>query len=219
MSMGIAGSINEPIGQRVAKYYDRVIHDFGPTAQGVNWKDSRGQIERLGALDLLRDESVRSICDFGCGYGAYAELLKSSSFSGDYVGVDVSRAMIEIARSMHEANPEYRFSVASTPEPADVVIASGTFNVIPGGVEASWSTWVVRGICAMWDAARRGIAFNLLLPPSAPYALRADLFWASPDDVVGLLRLLGAEVHWHQTPTLHEATYFARRRTPLEEAA
>ena len=46
-------------------------------------------------IDIFRQNGVRSVCDAGCGYGAYALALASNGFS--VTALDVSETAVEIA--------------------------------------------------------------------------------------------------------------------------
>jgi SAM-dependent methyltransferase len=106
-----------------------------------------------------------SVCDLGCGYGAYLDHLHAAGWQGEYAGIDVTPGMVTAARSSH---PGVRFEVGSLPVPADAVVASGIFNVRFLDDE-SWRTHVRRTIEAMVDAARVGVAFNVLSRAVSPH--------------------------------------------------
>ncbi|MGD9737860.1 MAG: trans-aconitate 2-methyltransferase [Bauldia sp.] len=78
-------------------------------------------------LPLLRSlpawREARRVIDAGCGNGYYLSRVASFFPEKDYVGVDISKELIEAAR---EAHPEHAFAAgdffAADMEPADVVI-------------------------------------------------------------------------------------------------
>lgn len=195
-----------------AAYYESAFSQHGATPLGVDWSSAQGQAARFEALDGLWDPRRGGIlCDFGCGYGAYATHLLTSDFRGGYVGVDLSMSMISYARANLVLPPGWQFTVGSAPVACDYVVASGTFNVITEGGRNSWRDYVWSMIHMMFCAARSSFAFNLLLEPTVPYADREDLFWARPDEVVNHLKDLNCDVQVIQGYGLHEATYIARK--------
>ena len=119
------------------------------------------RFERLDRLVL----GVGSVCDLGCGYGAYLDHLRAAGWEGDYVGVDLTPGMVDAAQARH---PGVRFEVGSAPMAAEAVVASGIFNVRFGD-DASWTALVRRTIDAMWAACSVGIAFNLLSRAVSPH--------------------------------------------------
>jgi SAM-dependent methyltransferase len=141
----------------VAAHFDRLVREHGATARGADYRDESSQLRRFRRFDDLA-LGVGSICDLGCGYAAYLDHLRTRGYTGSYVGVDVSPAMVEAARAVH---PDADVRVGSDPVAADLVVAFGTFNV-RGGPDDVWSAYVERSLRAMWDAATVAIAFDVL---------------------------------------------------------
>jgi len=196
--------------QTTLDYYDRAFSEFGPTARGVDWSEEDGQEARFLALDgIFESMDAGSVCDFGCGYGAYASHLLARRFGGVYVGVDLSERMIQHAREVQYDPARFTFAVGQAPEPADYVVASGIFNVMTAGTRAAWAEHAWDLIGQMIEAASVGIAFNMLLEPTAPYRDRPELFWQRPPDVEASLRSLGCDVQVVGGYGLHEVTYLA----------
>ena len=197
--------------EEVDKYYSACFQNAGASAAGVDWSSERSQRDRFAAIDQARSDRVVTICDFGCGYGAYAAWLNEAGFTGSYTGVDLSSSMITFAQGCGLDHGRYHFRVGNAPIPADLICASGTFNVDPMGDIHSWQAWVVTAIQQMWELVGQSLAFNLLLPPSPPYATREDLYTSPPEEVIALLHTLSPHVKAFKTPGLHEMTYIVRR--------
>jgi SAM-dependent methyltransferase len=164
---------------RVAEHFERLLREHGPTSRGTDYRDDGSQLRRFRrADDLVRN--VESVCDLGCGYGAYVDHLRSIGFDGEYIGVDVTPTMVDAARALH---PEIDVRVGSDPVPAAVVVAFGTFNV-RGADDEEWSQYVRRSLTAMWDAADVGIAFDVLTKAVSPHVFAVDedvvLAWLAP---------------------------------------
>lgn len=167
----------------VPEHYERLLAEHGDTPRGADYRDEASQVLRFRRLDrLVLGHDVGSVCDLGCGYGAYLDHLEAAAWSGSYVGVDVTPGMIDRARTRH---PDVRFEVGTAPVAADAVVASGIFNVRFGSDEA-WEALVRRTIEVMWDAAEIGIAFNLL---SATVV--TNRYTVEPDVLAGWLGALG----------------------------
>lgn len=196
------------------QYYTECFREFGANARGVDWSTEDGQELRFNQLDQIWIGTPQaSICDFGCGYGAYLQHLKASGHKGNYVGIDISKEMIECAQRSVHAEPSASFAVAHEPQPSDFIVASGTFNVIPIGTRRDWDAYVWQVIECMRDRARLGFAFNLILPPTSPRLSRETLFWASPTVVSQKLERMNLSVLMSRDYGLHEATYLAARKT------
>ena len=77
-----------------ARYYDLLYRD----------KDYRAEAAYLGSMIREFHGDAATILDLGCGTGIHAALLREAGY--ELVGVDVSEAMLERARS---ENPELTF--------------------------------------------------------------------------------------------------------------
>lgn len=191
-------------------YYTATFQKFGPSARGVDWSTEEGQELRFRQLDAVWVNAPdSSICDFGCGYGAYAQHLARAGHQGEYLGVDVSEDMVRYAQQTWGNRPQVAFVVGHCPVVADIVIASGTFNVIAAGQRRDWERYVWRMIHDICGKSRVGFAFNLIREPTSQRFFRESLFWASPTEVLQRLTAMNLDVTVLQDYGLHEATYLA----------
>jgi SAM-dependent methyltransferase len=187
----------------VRAHFERVLAAHGPTAEGMDFRDSASQLHRFERLvPVILDGA--SVCDLGCGVGALAVRLREVGYRGAYTGVDLVPASIDLARV---ALPDERFEVGTDPVPADVVVASGIFNVRGDIGDGEWAAHVRRTIESMWAVARIAIAFDMLSRTVSThlFSVRADelLSW------VGALE--SAEVTLEEDVGLAELTVVARR--------
>ena len=180
----------------VARYYRRALATHGPNHRGVDWSSRDSQELRFATLLEGVDWSdAPSLLDFGCGCGALAAYLDGLGVRCDYTGYDIAPEMVHTARRIVGERADRRFtSDLATLEPADLVVASGIFNVkldIPAG---DWQRYVDETIAALGDLSRRRLAFNLLPPASSPQLARADLHYADRAAVAELCATtLGAD--------------------------
>lgn len=175
----------QPSLEPVRAHYEARLTQFGATAKGVDWRDDETQERRFRQFDRLCIRGdVRSVCDLGCGFGAFLVHLRTHGFTGEYSGVDVSPEMISAATTQHEADQSASFSVGDTPTDADVVVASGTFNVALAANRTDWDRYVWHTIEAMWARARVGIGFNLLSMRSDRDRRADHLFYSEPDHML-----------------------------------
>lgn len=151
---------------------------------GVDWSCLATQ--RLRFVQLLRicpfDEPL-SLNDLGCGYGALAAFL-AERYPGagiDYLGIDMSRAMVQRARRRHRGDPAKRFTVGrACPRQADYTVASGIMNVTLGHPVPLWKGFVRSMLCDMHRSSRRGFAVNFLEAPT-PGAPPDQLYCPRPE--------------------------------------
>lgn len=150
----------------VDAYYSATVAAFGATPRGVDWTCAATQ--QLRFVQLLRHcdkTSAASINDLGCGYGALLAFCRERApgWRLDYLGVDVSSAMVRAARSHWRGEPEVRFVHGTRcPRVADYSIASGIFNVCGSIERDDWEAYVRTTLCELRRASRRGFAVNFM---------------------------------------------------------
>jgi SAM-dependent methyltransferase len=166
----------------VVAHYEARLREFGPTAQGMDWKDEASQSLRFRTLCAGFDLAGRRILEVGAGAGHLYDYLRAHGIEADYTGLDASAEMVAAARARH---PDVRFecgdlSAGTTDgdEAFDVVLCSGVFHVKLDAPEAEWETFVHGMLRAMYARCREGIGFNLM---SDQVDYRSpDLFYADP---------------------------------------
>ncbi len=179
----------------VRGYYENAVATHPPSSPlAVDWASVEAQSSRLAVLlDATAAMSPGSVCDLGCGVGALLALIRSRGHRWLYTGVDVAPAMIERAtRAVVDSAAE--FVVGGEPTPADVVVASGIFNVRPGLSDEAWQGHVDATLIMMLRAATVGVVANFLPPPSAGWETEPHLYHESPARVSALFRDHGCDV-------------------------
>ena len=98
-----------------------------------------------------------------------------------YCGYDVSKAMVEAARSMPRRKPRPASSSAKAGlRRRDYAVASGLFNVKLDVSETEWLEHVDSIIGLLHRTSRRGFAFNCLTSYSDAERKRPDLYYGDP---------------------------------------
>jgi SAM-dependent methyltransferase len=153
----------------VEAYYSARVAKHGATPLGVDWSCWATQNLRFVQLLKLCDFSGPFVLnDIGCGYGALAAYLamRHPAAEIDYLGVDLSQAMVRRARRRF-AGPGRRFAVAtSSPRVADYSVASGVMNVTLGHPREVWEDVVATILRDMRRASRRGFSINFKDAPA-----------------------------------------------------
>jgi SAM-dependent methyltransferase len=170
--------------QQVEEYYTAKVVEHGPTARGVDWNSEASHQLRFQQLlrVLERDCGPFSLNDIGCGFGALAEYLHvRGSVPFQYHGVDLSPAMIRLARERYGHLANCRFSQLSTALTiAHYTVASGIFNVKLTTDPEEWRTYMLDTIEQMSRLSVRGFSFNVLTSYADPERMRPDLYYADP---------------------------------------
>ena len=163
------------------RYYTAKFADHGATARGVDWNSEQSQQLRFEQLlKVVPDASQRfSLIDYGCGYGALLDFMRSRGMVGEYVGFDLSAPMIEHAAAEHPQSGRFT-SEESDVEPADYSVASGLMNVKQSEPEDAWREYCLEVIARRASLSTRGFAFNMLTSYSDPDRRRPDLYYGDP---------------------------------------
>jgi SAM-dependent methyltransferase len=185
----------------------------------VDWPSGADLATRFGVmLELLAEAGERpELLDVGCGPGLMLDYLSATDNIArvQYRGIDLSSAMVELARTRW---PRHEFScrdIVAAPLPeqsVDVVIMNG---VLTERVSLDIETMTLLAqslIAAAFRVARVGIAFNVM--NAHVDWQRDDLFHWPFDALAGFLRReVSPNYMLRADYGLHEYTCIVRRRS------
>ena len=174
---------------KVGRYYTDKVLEHGPSARGVDWNGTESQMLRFAQLAKLFDDprpgmaqpGPFSVLDYGCGYGAFIELLDAGGWEADFHGFDISEEMVRQARARFGDRPNTRFFTDEAEiEPVDYVVSSGLFNVRQDVDAEAWERYVFDTLVRFARLSRRGFAFNVLTSYSDADRMRDTLYYPNP---------------------------------------
>lgn len=186
----------------VAKYYTGKLAVHGEGPRGVDWNSEESQFLRFEQLcKVINLTGACSVNDLGCGYGALYDILAKRSDACDYLGIDVSDAMVQAAAQRYCAHPNARFIVASEADRvADYGVASGIFNVRLGRSDAEWQSYAEATLDELDRTSSKGFSFNCLTSYSDAEKMRPDLYYANPSALFDLCK----RRYSHNVALLHD---------------
>jgi SAM-dependent methyltransferase len=199
----------------VEAYYTGKLIEYGACPLGVDWPCQATQWLRfVQLLKLCAFDTEFSLNDLGCGYGELAAFLhrRYPQANIDYLGIDLSSAMIKRARRRHRGEPTTRFAVGRTCQrQADYSVASGIMNVMLGHPLPLWEEFLRGILVGMHRGSRRGFAVNFC--SSRRPDLRPDeLYCSDPDPWVKFCEVeLDCSVEIVRDYGLGEYTLLVRR--------
>jgi SAM-dependent methyltransferase len=202
----------------VEAYYGVRVAKHGATPRGVDWSCQATQNLRFVQLLKLCDFSAPfTLNDVGCGYGALCGFLaeRHGESSIDYLGIDLSRAMISRARRRF-SRPDIRFAVGkASPRLADYSVASGIMNVNVGYSRAVWEDFVAVMLRDMRRTSRRGFSVNFIGASigaeTSADPLAASLYRTTPQRWIGYCEdELGCSVETIDNYGMREFTLLVR---------
>ena len=173
----------------IEAYYTAKVVKFGATPLGVDWSCLPTQELRFVQLLKLCDfRSAFSINDLGCGYGALLPYLerRHAGCPIDYVGVDLSQAMLRRARRLWRGRSNVSFVHGhASPRLADYSVASGIFNVQTNQPRDAWERFVAETLDQLHRTSRRGFSVNFMKAPAAGTPDRKGLYSTEPERWAG----------------------------------
>lgn len=138
--------------------YKKSLAEHGESPRALLWVSYR--VAAIRYKELVTDIAVegRSILDAGCGMGDLLPFLYAKSTNFRYLGVDVNKDFIEIAKKRYEGH-EFKVADPFTQKIGrfDVVVSSGTMN---GNVD-SWLEKRKNAIAHLFGLANETLAFNM----------------------------------------------------------
>lgn len=168
--------------QKIEEYQEQ-LRKHGATAQAFKWISPESMHLRHQQLLADIDLQEKRILDVGCGFGDIIPFIRQKSTRFSYLGVDMVRQIIEIARQQH---PGFSFLVRNyfedpMDESFDWVISSGTLNSQFGDA----IRFRKRAIQTMFGHAVVGVAFNMAgSHPPPPSKSESSIFYADSLEVV-----------------------------------
>ena len=91
-------------------FYDARVNSYGLSPSSVGWKDFAQQKLRFDILTSEIDLNRKKIVDIGCGFGDLANyFISKGTILQEYIGVEVSKKMLEIAKEVQGDKKVQRF--------------------------------------------------------------------------------------------------------------
>jgi SAM-dependent methyltransferase len=174
----------DDVYRSVEGYYTAKVTEHGAVPLGVDWSCQATQWLRFVQLmKICRFDNPFSLNDLGCGYGELATFLRQRypEASVDYLGTDLSVAMVRRARRRHRGDRSTRFAVGRTcGREADYSVASGLMNVQLGFSIPLWEGFVRNILLDMHRNSLRGFAVNFCAS-RRPDLRPEELYCSEPD--------------------------------------
>lgn len=166
----------------VNEYYSKKVRVHGDNHLGVDWNSTESQELRFDQLTkVFGQKKELSVLDFGCGYGHLFGYLRKRRFKCSYIGVDISRDMLDVARSRFGEGPNRKFTLPKQRLPrVDYCVASGVFNVRLKTTSTAWKKYILATLDRFDHCSSKGFAFNCLTMYSDREYMRPYLYYADP---------------------------------------
>lgn len=164
-------------------FYQNNLDQFGPSAQGVGWKNNEAQSIRFQQLAKVFNRPTFSLNDLGCGVGDFVSFAGKKMSGCVYRGYDIMDEMVTEAKRKYGHVEDVDFYLIKRPEDmvsADYTIASGIFNIRFKKDDDSWLQYILQTLCTMDSKSSAGFAFNILTKYSDKEFMKDELYYADP---------------------------------------
>jgi len=152
---------------QVRDLYSSNLQEKGIGPNSVGWRDEATQqlrFRKLAHVIVPDGDTPFTYNDLGCGYGAMFPFLRDEAGAplDLYRGYDISREMLDAARTF-AADPRVELvEGARLDKKADYSFVSGTFNVRFRATDEEWLAYILEMLANAAEFSTRGFAFNLL---------------------------------------------------------
>jgi len=161
--------------EKIAEYFEGLLEKHGDHYLSLDWKSKESQLARFAVLlDIISYSEKKerfSILDVGCGLAHFYEFLEDlkliDSLGISYMGIDISRKIIEFAKNKF---PKIDLQVVDLindkfDKKFDYVMSSGIFNIRMADIELHKES-VRKMISRMFNICNHGASINFLAKSS-----------------------------------------------------
>ncbi len=151
--------------QLIHHYYEDKLRAYGPTAQGMDWKNTDTQYLRFeNIIKYIDFSNVPSILDVGCGAAELNNMLKTRSLNCVYHGLDLVQNMVDAVNTRFGEGTAFQGNLLEMEMVGkyDYVVASGTFNAKLNNDEDDWRIFFFKNLEMMFKCCNRAIIFNCM---------------------------------------------------------
>ena len=182
-------------------FYTAAIKKHGLSSRGVHWNSKHSQETRFDVLLSFIEEENFSLVDAGCGFGDLHTYLQDKKLLvKPYIGLDLSPAMVEIAKEKTGCDILEKDICRDALPEADYYVCSGAMNILN-----RFDTYLFISNC--FKACTKGFVFNLLMGEDD--SLVYNHFY--PKELQNLFDELGASVHVKKGYLPHDFTVFMEK--------
>lgn len=168
--------------ENIESFFTGLIAEHGGSMQAMDYGSKESQQQRFSVISSVTGMENKSILDVGCGFGDFSEYLAERFVGVEYLGIDITRAMVERATSKYPGSQFEHRDILTQPleRKFDVVVANGIFYLM--GPEAYDPMMQI--VTKLFETASECVAFSSL----SDWADRKTEgeFYARPEKVLSL---------------------------------
>jgi hypothetical protein len=152
------------IEEKVIRCYNSAIDKYGESdRRSILWTKDKQDMR----FHLLLGEELRSsrmtLLDYGCGFSDLFLFLKKNFYNLSYNGCDINPRFVEISKNKFpDANIFHINSSDDISEPYDIILVSGTFNVLCLDDQNAMENYVFEQLSKLFDKTKYMLSVNFL---------------------------------------------------------
>jgi SAM-dependent methyltransferase len=167
------------------RHYANLMQTHQEQSKQMGFRDQSAQFVRFAQLLRLTFDWKQqfSINDLGCGAGDLYSFLKGQNLHFHYSGYDMLPLMVLEAEKRFQKEEQARFfhlAHTSDMEPADIVFASGIFNLKYDAPDVGWQDYIEKTLVEMFKKSNKALVFNALTTYSDPHKQATELHYSNP---------------------------------------
>jgi SAM-dependent methyltransferase len=150
--------VNRNDQQRIADYYDRLVDRYGYDPKACDASGAKSLEVRYRVLSAVTDLTGKSVLEVGCGFGDLGSYLQKKYAGVRYLGIDISRRMVEEGQKAHPNLPircQNVLEMHDEDEAFDVVLAQGIFYLLGDNAEFKMRELIKK----MFSLSKEAVAF------------------------------------------------------------
>lgn len=188
--------------------YEAAYERYGESPKSLHWVNYASQAIRFKYLVADLDIGDKSILDAGCGMGDLLPFLYAKADKFNYLGIDVSKNFIEVAKKRYNG---HSFKVADVFSERmtgryDTVVSSGVMNQnIPG-----WLMARKQMIKKLFELSSDVLAFNMA-GSLKPIPHNPKIAYAEAEQILEYCRTLTPKVSLRSDYSSYDFTIVMRR--------
>lgn len=156
--------------ESVRALYLNQFKKYGIDNKSLFWPKGRQNIRFKQHLSMLEDSNKRSnetlsILDYGCGFSdLYEHIINANLSISKYIGVDILDEFLQVGKKKFSQNNYYTrdFFCSNIHITADLIVASGTFNIRYFNEYEKNYTFLLSEIAMLSKRAKSYISFDFM---------------------------------------------------------
>ena len=149
-----------------------------------------------------------TLLDVGCGLGDLFHYIKKHNINLKYKGADTSTELINAAKRAYPGGYFFRYDlfVDQAIEQADVVVASGLFN-LRMGKKSQQLDFLKEGITQLLKLSKEGVVFNLLEENNITKKIKStEFFYYKKEEIKTMCTTFSTHVKISQDYLINDMT-------------